>query len=47
MGPWIKAGRYHNTIAVNDIAPTLATILDIEIPGGSVGRVLSEMFTAQ
>jgi hypothetical protein len=29
---------------VNDIAPTLAAILDIEAPAGSIGRVLSEMF---
>jgi type I phosphodiesterase/nucleotide pyrophosphatase len=43
MGPGIKPGRYHGTIAVNDIAPTLATMLDVETPSGSVGRVLSEM----
>jgi hypothetical protein len=29
---------------VNDIAPTLATILDVEIPSGSIGRVPAEMF---
>jgi len=39
----------HSTIltgaypAVNDVAPTLATILDVEIPSGSEGRILSEM----
>jgi predicted AlkP superfamily pyrophosphatase or phosphodiesterase len=44
MGPGIKPGRYDNTIMVNDIAPTLATILDVETPSGSVGRVLNEMF---
>jgi D-serine dehydratase len=43
LGEWIKAGRYHRNIAVNDIAPTLATILDVETPSGSVGRVLDEM----
>jgi Type I phosphodiesterase / nucleotide pyrophosphatase len=43
MGPGIKAGRYNQQIAVNDIAPTLATLLDIETPAGSVGRVLSEI----
>jgi len=47
MGPWIRAGRYHATVTVNDIAPTLATLLEIEIPGGSVGRVLTEMFAVQ
>ena len=45
MGPGVKAGRYHASIAVNDIATTLATMLDVEIPSGSVGRVLSEMMT--
>jgi hypothetical protein len=44
MGPGIKAGRFDETISVNDVAPTLATYLDIETPGGSVGRCLSEIF---
>ncbi len=44
MGPTITPGLYSNEIAVNDIAPTLATILEIEIPSGSVGRVLTELF---
>jgi predicted AlkP superfamily pyrophosphatase or phosphodiesterase len=44
MGPGIQAGRFDQTIAVNDIAPTLATLLGIETPSGSVGRVLREIF---
>jgi hypothetical protein len=44
MGAGIKPGRYDNSIMVNDVAPTLATILDVEIPAGSIGRVLTEMF---
>jgi predicted AlkP superfamily pyrophosphatase or phosphodiesterase len=43
MGPGIKAGRFNESIAVNDVAPTLATILGVEIPSGSEGRVLSEI----
>ena len=43
MGPGVKPGRYYAKVAVNDIATTLATMLDVEIPSGSVGRVLSEM----
>ncbi len=43
LGARIKAGRYNGSVAPNDIAPTLATILDIETPSGSVGRVLTEM----
>jgi hypothetical protein len=43
LGPRIKAGRYDSNVAPNDIAPTLATILDIETPSGSSGRVLAEM----
>ncbi len=43
MGPGIRPGRYHRMVAINDIAPTLATLLDVETPSGSVGRVLEEM----
>jgi hypothetical protein len=34
-------------IAVNDIATTLATMLDVEPPSGSSGRVLTEMLLQQ
>jgi hypothetical protein len=44
MGPGIKASRYYRSIAVNDVAPMLATIVGVEIPIGSSGRILSEMF---
>ena len=47
LGPGIKAGRYNMRIAVNDIATTLATILDVEPPSGSSGRVLTEMLLQQ
>jgi predicted AlkP superfamily pyrophosphatase or phosphodiesterase len=47
MGPNVKAGRYDFTIAPNDIAPTLATMLDVETPSGAMGRVLTEMLVAQ
>ena len=43
FGPGIRAGCYDEPVVVNDIAPTLATMLDVETPAGSVGRVLSEM----
>jgi arylsulfatase A-like enzyme len=43
MGPGIKAGRFDKQISVNDVAPTLATYLDIETPSGSVGRCLAEI----
>lgn len=43
LGPGIKAGRYDETIAPNDIAPTLATMLELETPSGTFGRVLAEM----
>jgi predicted AlkP superfamily pyrophosphatase or phosphodiesterase len=43
MGPNVKAGRYDANVAPNDIAPTLATMLDIETPSGADGRVLAEM----
>ena len=43
MGPGIKTGRFNEEISVNDVAPTLATYLDIETPSGSVGRCLAEI----
>jgi hypothetical protein len=42
MGSRIKAGEYSDHVALNDLAPTLATIAGVEIPGGSSGRVLTE-----
>jgi hypothetical protein len=42
MGPGFKAGRYNARAAVNDIAPTLATVLEVETPSGAAGRVLAE-----
>lgn len=47
MGPDVKAGRYNRNILPNDIAPTLATMLDVETPSGSAGRVLTEMLESQ
>ena len=43
MGPGIKAGRYVRRVALNDLAPSLATMLNVETPSGSVGQPLYEM----
>jgi hypothetical protein len=43
MGPWVRPGRYSEKVVLNDVAPTLATILGIETPSGSMGRTLSEV----
>jgi predicted AlkP superfamily pyrophosphatase or phosphodiesterase len=45
LGMGIRPGQYHQQIAVNDIAPTLATMLGIEIPSGAYGRVLDEILS--
>jgi predicted AlkP superfamily pyrophosphatase or phosphodiesterase len=45
MGPGVKAGKYYGNVTVNDIAPTLSTLLSVEIPSGAAGRVLAEMFS--
>ncbi len=42
LGPGIRPGRYPKAVALNDLAPTLATLLEVETPSGSVGRVLEE-----
>ena len=44
MGTGIRPGRYYHAASLNDLAPTVAAMLDVEIPSGSVGRILDEMF---
>jgi arylsulfatase A-like enzyme len=43
MGLEARAGHYPEDVTLNDVAPTLATILQIQTPSGSVGRVLGEI----
>lgn len=47
MGQGVKPGRYHSQVAVYNLAPTLASMLEIEPPSGAFGRVLDEMFVAR
>lgn len=47
MGPGVKPGRYDQNVAINDLAPTLAVMLDVETPSGSSGRVLTEMLAGR
>lgn len=41
LGSAIRPGVHHDRVAVNDIAPTLAALLEIETPSGSSGKILS------
>ncbi len=41
LGNSILPGVHRNRVAVNDIAPTLAELLEIETPSGSSGHILS------
>jgi predicted AlkP superfamily pyrophosphatase or phosphodiesterase len=43
MGPGIRPGRHDQTVVLNDLAPTLATILGVETPSGASGRALAEI----
>ncbi len=43
MGAQVKPGVYSGKVLVNDVAPTLARILGVETPSGSIGRVLTEI----
>jgi hypothetical protein len=45
LGPGLRAGRYDEAAVLNDVAPTLATLLEVETPSGSTGRVLVEMLS--
>jgi len=42
MGRGVKAGSYPGRVALNDLAPTLATLIEVDAPAGSSGRVLIE-----
>jgi predicted AlkP superfamily pyrophosphatase or phosphodiesterase len=42
MGRRVTRGEYSDHVALNDLAPTLATLVGVEIPAGSEGRVLTE-----
>jgi predicted AlkP superfamily pyrophosphatase or phosphodiesterase len=42
MGPGIRPGWYDRSVLLNDLAPTLATLLRVETPSGSIGHVLQE-----
>jgi len=44
FGAGIRAGVDYGSVAVNDIAPTLAALLEVETPSGSSGRILSQIF---
>jgi len=44
FGATIRPGHYDGPIMPNDVAPTLATLLSIETPAGSIGRALAEIF---
>ena len=43
FGTGVKPGWHQERIQVNDIAPTLATLMDVEPPSGAFGRVLTEV----
>jgi predicted AlkP superfamily pyrophosphatase or phosphodiesterase len=42
-GSGIQPGVYARRVAINDVAPTLAEILQVERPSGSIGNVLAEV----
>jgi len=44
LGPGIAPGKYHRQVKINDVAPTLASILEIETPSGAMGQVLDELW---
>jgi hypothetical protein len=39
----IKPGKTSREVSITDIAPTLAALLKIQAPSGSVGKVISEI----
>ncbi len=43
FGTGIKQGRTYREVHMSDIAPTLAAMLDIQMPNGCVGEVIAEL----
>lgn len=43
-GPGIRGGTHHEAVTVNDVAPTLAAIFEVETPSGSSGGILIGAF---
>lgn len=43
MGNGIKPGKTNRTIGMTDIAPTLAAMLQIQMPSGCIGEVITEI----
>jgi len=46
-GPGVKAGSYTDSMDVKDIAPTVSFLLGVPSPGGSEGRVLTEIIQTE
>ncbi len=42
MGWGVKPGKSHSSVHMTDIAPTLAALLRIQMPNGSIGKVIAE-----
>jgi len=42
-GAGVPKGIHYEPVAINDVAPTLAAILEVETPSGSSGRILAEI----
>lgn len=43
MGWGIKPGKLHREVYMTDIAPTIAAMLHIQVPNGSIGKVIPEV----
>lgn len=43
MGHGIPRGHTHRTVGMTDIAPTLAALLKVQMPSGSIGEVITEI----
>jgi predicted AlkP superfamily pyrophosphatase or phosphodiesterase len=43
FGTYIKPGKTNREVYMTDIAPTLSAILNIQMPNGSIGKVIEEV----
>ena len=47
FGAGVRPGWHRESIEVNDIAPTLSALMDVEAPAGAFGRVLANVLDAR
>ena len=46
-GAGVRPGIHYEPVTINDVAPTLAAIFEVETPSGSSGKIISSVFESK